>query len=297
MGERAERRHSSEPRSPRQPGVERAGHQEDRERAEGHDLHVGVPPRPGRRHRVGGERRDHAPGHQRDEQREEIEGQQRAAVGPRKRDEARMIQVEQQVRRAEQRRHRRDGHVPIIPRLQDGERDGKRDAGQEQAIDHDGRNRRPRRHQHPSRDPEPRQRRKPPARGRVEAAPRPRRRQQKTRQHRRGEPKNHLVRVPRGAREIGPGGQQLPRREVPNGQRHARKRPGQQIERPEAYGEKGHRPPRLPPPPARVVHCRDIGRTSGAGQSGMAPIAWRSRARAGRWTVRRGDCERSLREC
>ena len=124
-------------------------------------------------------------------------------------------QVEQQVRRAEQGRHRRHGQVPVTPRLQDGERHGKRDAGQEQAIHHDGRNRRPRRHQHPSCDPEPRQRREPPARGCAEAAPRPRRGQQKPRQHRRGEPENHLVRVPRGAREIGLARQQLPRHEVP----------------------------------------------------------------------------------
>ena len=275
MGERAERRHSSEPRSPRQPGVERAGHQEDRERAEGHDLHVSVPPRPGRRHRVGGERRDHAPGHQRDEQREEIEGQQHAAVGPRKRDEARMVQVEQQVRRAEQRRHRRDGHVPVISRLEDGECHGKRDAGQEQAIDHDGRNRRPRRHQHPSCDPEPRQRRKPPARGRAEAGPRPRRRQQETPSAppRRSQ-KPSRARATRRPRDRARQATAPPARSA-RWATPRRKRPRQQVERPEAYGEDGEYPS-LPLPtrslhPPRAPHGRHSGPAAEAGQSGETP--------------------------
>ena len=65
--------------------------------------------------------------------------------------------------------------------------DRERDAGQEQAIHDDGRNRRPGGDQHPARHPEEREAREPPAGESAEAGPRPRRRQQEARHHRRSE--------------------------------------------------------------------------------------------------------------
>ena len=232
------------------------------------------PPGPRCRHRVGGECRDHPSRHQRDEQREEIESKQRAAVRPRKRDPARMVQVEQQVGRAEQRRQRRHREVPTVPRPHHREAHGKRDAGQEQTVDRNGRERRPGDDQHPPRGPETGQRRQPPAGRRGAPGPGPRRRQQEAAHHRGGEAEDHLVRVPRRPRQIRLPGQQVRGRKMPDGQRDGRERSRQQVEGPEAHREHGHRPP--PPPlravllraaPLRAVHRRHIEPGSRAGQS------------------------------
>ena len=104
-----------------------------------------------------------------------------------------------------------------------------------------------------------------PAGGRREPGPRPRRRQQEARQHRRSEAEHHLVRVPRAAREIRRPQQQLPWCKVPHRHPHRRKRPCQQVERPKAYGEKGE----LAPWPARTIHRANSGRAALAGQFGQ----------------------------
>ena len=103
--------------------------------------------------RVRGEGRDHPARHQRDEKGEEVERQQRARVGPWQCGQTSMIQVEQHVGYPEKGRHRRHGKVPVVARPDDRNRDREREAGQEQAIDDDGRDRRSGNEQNPARYP------------------------------------------------------------------------------------------------------------------------------------------------